>query len=527
MNEVSNFADPLAKSQVCVMDETKAKNFACSMVDPDNKYDNAPWSPPGPGPLGGRTLPMSSVHTVTDSVSGEQTLLPEYNTHNLHGLMESIATKKAVEKTTNSRPFVLSRSTTLSSGKYTAHWTGDNSANWDDMKVSIITMKTLALFGIPMTGADICGFMDDSNEELCGRWAQVGAFSPFMRNHNTQGTAPQEFYRWDSVAAISRSMIAMRYSLLPHLYTLLHAAHTEGSTVMNGLWMTFPADPEACSAQADGQYMWGDSILFSPVLEQGSDVVSAYFPAGVWYSLFDSSVVDSRESGGQWEELSTPFSATNAHARGGSVIARHHSGTISPASDKTAFMTTKEARKAPYSLLVSLDHGGKAQGSLFLDDGVQQSLDIFTKLEFTARSVGLKGQLRQLSIRVADTGGNGGYYGTDVKGNALQMVEVNDVTLSEMASTSFSCAAVVLLGGIDDAAINVVDGIEAYLNTMTQGESTQATTMTMPSSSSVRILDIDFDSAQEGAATTKVFLSMPVNTHISLASDFDIFWQCK
>ena len=53
--------------------------------------------------------------------------------------------------------------------------------------------------------------------------------------------------------------------------------------VARPLWYNFPNDPNTFNI--DQQFMLGDSLLISPVLQPGVSEVSAYFPQGRWFSL--------------------------------------------------------------------------------------------------------------------------------------------------------------------------------------------------------------------------------------------------
>ena len=189
-----------------------------------------------------------------------------YDVHNLFGWSQSQPTLAGVREATGGRGLVLSRSTFIGSGMWVAHWLGDNFSNWDNLRTSIIGMLQFNQFGIPFVGADICGFIGNTEEELCLRWHQLGAFYPFSRNHNALGSIAQDPGVWGAeTAAIIRTALSLRYWFLPLLYTLFFKHSVEGGTVARPLWHEFPTDTNTWDI--DTQFLWGRGLLISPALE--------------------------------------------------------------------------------------------------------------------------------------------------------------------------------------------------------------------------------------------------------------------
>ena len=122
------------------------------------------------------------VHAVSPNATHHDGT-DEYDIHNLWGHEILNATYNALSHVfPGKRPFVLGRSTFAGSGKYAAHWGGDNYSQWRYMFFSIPQALSFSLFGIPMFGVDTCGFNGNTDEELCARWMQLSAFFPFYRN---------------------------------------------------------------------------------------------------------------------------------------------------------------------------------------------------------------------------------------------------------------------------------------------------------------------------------------------------------
>ncbi|CDU22645.1 probable Alpha-glucosidase precursor [Sporisorium scitamineum] len=313
--------------------------------------------------LNKKTVAMDAV-----GVDGQRSF---YDVHNLDGTLEEQHFYNALRTIRpNERPFLISRSTYPGAGKFTGHWLGDNYALWTilpgqeaykagaGMAQSIDGVLQFQIFGIHMIGADICGFNRNSNEELCNRWMALGAFLPFMRNHNTIGAIAQEPFRWDSVANVSRIAIGKRYEILPSLYSHMARSSVSGEPAVKALWYEFPDVFDQTKDYAH-QFLFGDDVLVSPVLEPNVTEVKALFPdaGGKWRNIFTYKALDVEYN--KNVSVEAPLSTINVHLRPGRVLLTH---------SKPAY-TVYETAQSPYGLIVNLDNQGQAKQYFYLDDG--------------------------------------------------------------------------------------------------------------------------------------------------------------
>jgi alpha-glucosidase len=200
------------------------------------------------------------------------------------------------------------------------------------------------------------GFGGNTTESLCARWAMLGAFGPFYRNHNGEGMISQEFYRWDTVAQAAKKAIDIRYRLLDYFYTALHQASLDGTPVLQPLWFHYPQD--ANTSPIDLQFFFGDSILVSPVTDENSTSVSLYLPDDIFYDFVSHEEING--SGATVQLTDVDFTTIPVYIKGGSVL---------PLRVESA-LTTTELRTKDFELVVAPNREGEAEGNFYYDDGV-------------------------------------------------------------------------------------------------------------------------------------------------------------
>jgi alpha-glucosidase len=202
------------------------------------------------------------------------------------------------------RPYVVTRSGMAGLQRYAQTWTGDNRAEWKTLRYNARMAISLALSGVSNSGHDVGGFAGPApSPELLVRWIQAGILMPRFSIHswNDDRTVNEPWMYPDALPAIRRLM-ALRQTLVPFFYDLLHRYHAGYEPMVRPTWLDFPDDAEAW--EESDEHLLGPDLLVATVMEQGAETRMVRPPAGAeWIDLWTGA----RIAGGMPTILAAPL----------------------------------------------------------------------------------------------------------------------------------------------------------------------------------------------------------------------------
>jgi alpha-glucosidase len=194
----------------------------------------------------------------------------------------------------NIRVWSINRSFYLGASRYGyAGWSGDIDTGFASMAFQRRRMLAALDTGEFHWSMDTGGFSGHPGPENYARWIEFAAFVPIMRVHGGLDEKRQPWVYGPIAEDAARHALDLRYQLLPYIYSY-ERRNTEGDVgLVRPLFWEFPSDPAA--ATQESEWMFGDSLLVAPVVNEGAAGQQIYLPAGNWFDYASGR----RYSGGQ------------------------------------------------------------------------------------------------------------------------------------------------------------------------------------------------------------------------------------
>ncbi|MCR5277821.1 MAG: hypothetical protein K6E19_00090 [Lachnospiraceae bacterium] len=211
-------------------------------------------------------------------------------------------------------------------------WSGDVLSTFESLEEQVKSGLNMAMCGIPWWNTDIGGFYGGNIEtdyfkELIVRWFQYGLFSPVMRLHGSRdghdrtrdikeptGGDNELWSFGEENFAILSKIVKLRYRLIPYISKYMDIASAKGYPVMRPMFFNYPEDKE-CYKTGD-QYMFGDDILFAPIVKKGQTNRKVYLPDGEWILTKDGK----EYAGGTYVDVHAEISEFIAFVKKGAEV---------------------------------------------------------------------------------------------------------------------------------------------------------------------------------------------------------------
>lgn len=201
-------------------------------------------------------------------------------------------------------------------------WTGDVGNDWETLERQIASGLGMMSSGHPWWTYDAGGFFrpydQHKNEayiECMLRWIEASVFFPLMRVHGYQSDTEPWRYGEDAENIIADNL-KLRYKLLPYIYSEAAKVCFEGSTLMRPLVFDFASDSKALESKHS--YMFGPSLLVSPITKPGVNSWTTYLPLvpGGWYDLYSGKHIN----GGVEQTQQVTLANIPVYVKAGSIL---------------------------------------------------------------------------------------------------------------------------------------------------------------------------------------------------------------
>ena len=284
---------------------------------------------------------------------------PEMNAFKVRALypveMAKASYEACLEKNPSKRPWIYSRSGYAGMQRYARTWTGDNSSDFKTLRYNQFQGISLGLSGIPFVGHDLGGFYGpEPSAELLVRCAQSAIFqSRFVIHSWRENDEPTEPWKFNEVFPLIKQAMADHYKHMPYIYNEARKATLTGVPLERLLCLEYPSDSSLVPDSE--QFMFGDSVMKAPVLNEGQVTKHVHFPEGDnWYSPKLGTLF----KGGEEIDLETPLHASWYFYKAGSIIPR----SLEVSRLRTGFFKSLEMMVVPKNGTFTYEY--------FEDDGV-------------------------------------------------------------------------------------------------------------------------------------------------------------
>jgi alpha-glucosidase len=354
------------------------------------------------------------LYVTDDSVSANAPkLTPAIKVWNLYSYNLHKATYHGLnhlKSRENKRNFIIGRGCFTGSHRFAGLWTGDNSSDWDFLKMNVSQVLSLGMCGLDICGQDIGGFetgMDNgkwASPELLIRWTAAGAFMPWFRNHYVRkgrkefqepfmyvewfnqyqgGNLPEPKDLYRMVLPICKHFIELRYRLLQLFYDAMFENTITGIPICRPLFLNDPQDVSLYNDKQsflDNEFFVGKDLLIAPVLSPQSENMNGgrrdvYLPIGSdWYCFMNNtmplgSVV---EGGTTVSDFDANLNINGNHIN--FIVPIYvRAGAVIPTIELEQYVGQLNDQGKPNPITLNIYPGKSGEYTLYMDDGVSRS----------------------------------------------------------------------------------------------------------------------------------------------------------